>query len=112
MTTTVQANNISRKITSGYVQTSDAISYWESIIDVLKAKHITEVKEISPVLAEKYQFDMYGLFQELGVPDSHIYPHIRVNDYASTNDYYGEKLRISMLDQYTLELYISRFLQR
>jgi hypothetical protein len=112
MTPYVQTNNLSRTINTGFTLTSEIVTYWESMIDVLKAKHTNGTKEITPVMAEKYQFDMYGLFLELGIPQSHIYPHIRVNGYASSNDYYGEKLRILILDPYILEQYISLFLQK
>ena len=110
MTNYVQENNISRRLNSGYVMTSTLIGRWNSVIDMLAAKHIVEHRGVSPAIAEKYKGDMYGMFRELGVPDSHIYPHIRVNGYLSSTDYYGEILVINILDKYVLEQYITLFL--
>jgi hypothetical protein len=110
MTQYVQNNNISRRLASGYVMTSDLIGRWNTVLDTLSNKHIVEHRGISPAVAEKYKGDMYGMFRELGIPDSHIYPHIRVNGYLSSMDYYGEILVINILDNSVLEQYIRLFL--
>jgi len=106
---TVREKNIALSLYANPTVTSDLIKQWNNIIPILERKYIVDVKEISPVLAEKYRLDMYGLFQELEIREQHIYPHIRVNGYLSSADYLGEILRIKILDAYVLDDYIRRF---
>lgn len=109
MTPYVQTNNISRALITNYTLTTTMMGRWNSVVDILGSKHIVENRPVDPAIINKYVGDMYGLFKELNVPDSHIYPHIRVNGYVSSSDFYGEILNIKILDQTVLEAYIGLF---
>lgn len=102
--------NISEKINTNTVIDSDLIGRWNGVIEILSDKHVVKTIDISPVLAEKYKFDLYGLFSnEISIPNEHIYPHIRVNGYDCSNSYDGKKLQLKILDSNIVTNYYKLF---
>lgn len=86
------------------------VKKWNSIKPILKYKYVAAVNEVTPLYAEKYKHDLYGLFKiYFGISDQYVYPHIIVNDFDSSYDYNGNKLRFRMLDNSKLNYYISLF---
>lgn len=101
--------NLSNRINKDLVTTSSIIGSWNAVIASLEDS-VVNVVEIKPTIAEKYRFDMAGLFKEVfNMSENYIYPHIRINGYNSSDDYYGEKLNIIMLDYNKLDEYITQF---
>ena len=94
------SNSLSNSISVNKVVTKSIVYKWNSIKDLLISKHLlSSPYVISAVVAEKYKFDLYGLFRnELNLPDYQIYPHILVNGYTCSTDYYGERLAFKLID--------------
>ena len=88
------------------------MSRWDSIRDVLKYRYIVGQKDITPVQAEKYRGDIYGLFRnELNIVHEYVYPHMIVNGYLSPYDYGGEILTFDIIDIDALRTYYSLFIK-
>jgi len=87
----------------------DMVLKWNSVINTLAKSAIHNTIEISPVMAEKYKFDMDGLFREYSIPPEFVYPHIRVNGYYSSQDYDSFKLRLDILDVKVLDSFYRMF---
>lgn len=86
------------------------MSKWNSIRQVLKSKYIASQAEVKPMVAERYRFDLYGLFKhELMIDELFIYPHMIVNDYDCSNNYDGGRLRFNILQPSILETYYRLF---
>lgn len=91
--------NISNTIDLSDVMTVDLMNNWNVVTSVLIDKHLEREIEITPTIAAKYTFDMYGLFlNELGIQPELIYPHIRVNGYSSSSEYEGINKYIKLID--------------
>lgn len=102
--------NISNNIKINKLSDIELINKWNLITDTLIKKHIVREIEISPVMADKYKFDLFGLFRnEINIPIEHIYPHIRVNGYDSSNCYDGGKLRLKIIDANIINNYYKLF---
>lgn len=98
-------NNLSYSVTDRTL-----IAKWNSLKDILLSKHIVNEISISPVAAEKYKFDLYGLIRaELGIQENQIYPHMIVNGYTSSYDYNGELLRFKIISSDVLVKYYRMF---
>lgn len=96
---------------SSYIS-KDLVYKWNSVKPNLIANHIVSQSTVSPVAAEKYKFDLYGLFKhEISLPDNQIYPHMIVNGYTSSWDYYGERLSFSIIDGDILNKYYRLFIK-
>ena len=92
--------------TDTYIISKDLVMEWNRIKLMLMTKYIVTSKEATPVQAEKYKFDLYGLFRDiLQIPEQYIYPHIICNGYDSSQCYTGDKLRFDILDNPTLMKY-------
>ena len=79
---------------------------WQRVKPILELKHITSVREITPLYAEKYKFDLHGLFRDILMIDkTFIYPHIIINGYDSSTCYDGNRLKFSMLSLMALTKY-------
>lgn len=99
--------NLSNEITASNLS-ADLITKLNTVISTLRDKHVSKEITITPVIAEKYRFDMHGLFQnELSMIDEFIYPHIRVNGYNCSNSYDGELLKIKIIDEAILKHYLA-----
>lgn len=86
------------------------IMRWNSLTNLIREKMIIAYKEIEPVIAEKYIFDFYGLLKnEFNMQDVYIYPHIIGNGYFSSTEYNGNLLRIALLDEERLSIYVELF---
>lgn len=107
------ASNLASRINSSInYQDEYLIKKWNSIKQIIKDKYITSTNEISPIYADKYKFDLYGLFsQYFMIPEQYIYPHIIANDYDSSSDYDGSKLRFKILDTKELNYYYKLFVK-
>lgn len=104
---------INKNIITTTTLTYDLIFKWDSIRSVLQEKYIISEKEITPVQAEKYRNDLFGLFQnELSIQKQFLYPHMIVNGYDSPSNYAAEKLRFSILDSKQLKIYHMLFLKK
>ena len=100
-------NSIADKIGSGYNSLDrNLVAKWNSIRDILRTKYVTTEMSVNTVAAERYKFDLYGLFlNEFNIPTIQIYPHMIVNGYMSSYDYYGELLRFKIIDGNILRQY-------
>lgn len=88
------------------------LAKWNSIRDLLLEKHIATTVSVSVVDAEKFKFDLHGLFKfSLNMADYEIYPHMIVNGYTSSTDYNGELLRFKIINSNTLNTYYRMFLR-
>ena len=88
----------------------DMIKKWNSVKAILKDKHVLSYEEIKPIYANKYKYDLYGLFQEVfNIPKEYIYPTIIVNGFDTLTDYDGNTLRFKRLDIVALNKYYQRF---
>ena len=86
------------------------IKSWNQAMEIMKIKLNTGTKEISPQLAEKYKFDLYGLFYtEFNIPKQLIYPNIRLNGYDSSYCYDGKKLRFKLFESSGLSNFLTSF---
>lgn len=92
------------------LQDHDLIAKWNGLKDILRLNHIVTETTISQLAAEKYRFDLYGIFKnELSLPEFQIYPHFIVNGYTSSYDYYGEILRFKIINGDVLTKYYRMF---
>ena len=90
----------------------DLIREWNNIKVLLQLHHISGIREITPLYAEKYKFDLWGLFRDtMYIPEIYIYPHIIVNDYDSSASYHGDKLRFAIIDNTVLQTYHKLFVR-
>lgn len=102
--------NLGSKITTAQLSKS-MMQKWNTIRPILKYDHTNNIEEVKPVYAEKYKFDLYGLFREVfSIPEEFLYPHMIVNDYDCPTDFTGERLRFRKLDANVLQGYYRRFL--
>ena len=86
------------------------IKSWNQSLEILKIRIKTGIKEITPQLAEKYKFDLYGLFyNEFNIPKIMIYPNIRLNGYDSSYCYDGKRLRFRLFESSGLADYATAF---
>lgn len=86
------------------------VNNWNTVIPILKTKYLSTVHEITPVQAEMYRNDLYGLFKHvIGVQDKFIYPHIRVNGYDTSWNYDSKKLNFALISGEALDKYYTRF---
>lgn len=104
--------NISRLIPIN-TNSEKLIEDWNNVIYDLLTNHVTNEVSISPVLAEKYRFDLEGLFlNEFNIQQEHIHPCIRVNGYDSSNSYDGGKLNFMIVDSNMLTTYYRMFTRK
>ena len=103
--------SIASEIGSGYgTLDRSLVAKWNSIRDILRTSHISTELSVNTVAAERYKFDLYGLLRnELNIPTMQIYPHMIVNGYMSSYDYYGELLRFKIIDGNVLRQYYRLF---
>lgn len=106
----IEPENIASKIiTFNYID-KKLMYKWDTLRFVLREKYIVAEKDITPVQAEKYRGDLYGLFiNELYVPKHFTYPMLIVNDYSSFVDYDAKKLKFNLLDFTILTTYYNLF---
>jgi len=104
-------NRLSDSInTTSYTNDERTVNNWNNVIGIFISKYITRTIDVSPVVADKYRFDLYGLFSnELNIPEEHIYPHILANGYMCSNEYDSKKLRFVLLDTTMLNNYSKLF---
>lgn len=83
---------------------------WQRVKLILMRNHVVSVKETTPLYAEKYKFDLWGLFRDVFFIDTpYIYPHMICNGYDSSNIYNGNQLRFNILDNNILTTYYKLF---
>lgn len=58
--------------------------------------NIQEVKEVSPVDANRYEYDFYGLLRYLAIPIPYHWITMRVNGLMSPNEYRKNMLTIKI----------------
>lgn len=105
-------NSISKLILQNKIIPKSVFDKWNSVKYYLIENHVAGETEISPVNAEKYRFDLYGLFNNvLFIQPEYIYPHIIVNGYTSSYDYNAELLRFKILDTTVLSSYYRLFMK-
>lgn len=105
--------SISNNIDIATPLTKDMVIKWSTIRSVLQENYVITTKEISPVQAEKYKNDLFGLMaNELSIPKEYLYPHMLVNGYDSPSSYGGERLRFDILDPRQLKIYHMLFLNK
>lgn len=86
------------------------IAKWNTVKDILNNDHIVSEIAVKTTDAEKYRFDLYGLIKNnFSIPEYQIYPHMIVNGYTSSYDYYGERLRFKIINGETLNKYYRMF---
>lgn len=84
----------------------DLMIEWNRIKLLLMTKYVVTTKTITPLNAEKYRFDLWGLFRDIiQIPETYIYPHIICNGYDSSQCYDGGRLTFDILDNPTLMKY-------
>ena len=105
--------NLASSITNAEnIQDEYLVKKWNTIKSIIKTRYVVSINEISPVIAEKYKFDLYGMFKNyLSIPEHYIYPHIIANDYDSSNEYDGSRLRFKILDTKELGYYYNLFIK-
>lgn len=110
----IKATNLGQTMSKApSILTQDLMIKWHSIKPILKKKYITSSITITPVQAEKYKFDLEGLFsQYIGIEPRFIFPNVIINDYDSYNTYYGEKLTFNILDTSILDQYYKLFMKK
>lgn len=59
-------------------------------------KNIEEFKTISPIDANRFEYDFYGLLRNLAVPVQHHWITMRINGYSSPSEYKKDKLTIKI----------------
>lgn len=102
--------SISDKLSNKVTFENKLLGKWETIIPLLKEKHVTNTTDITARAAEAYVGDLIGLFKnELHIPEEYIYPHIRVNGYNSGYDYDSNKLTFKLIDNEVLGSYLRLF---
>lgn len=105
------SNSISNNINKSTVTEKHIYIKWNTLKHVLLTKHVATTTEITPVDAEKYKFDLYGLMRNvLGIPDNLVYPNMICNGYACSTHYSGELLRFKILDSAVLSTYYRLFM--
>lgn len=106
-----QVKNLSEYITSDdFTIGKELIKQWNTITFILRDKYTLATSKITPPYAEKYKFDLEGLFKEyFKIENKFIYPHIIANGYTSSWDYHGEKLEFRLLDTNMLNIYYKIF---
>lgn len=105
------AVSIGKNINISTALTNKIVFKWDSVRSVLQEKYVITTKEVTPVQAEKYKNDLFGLLKnELSIPNEFLYPHMLVNGYDSPSAYGGEKLRFKILDPKQLKIYRMLFL--
>lgn len=99
--------NVNEMITTSPLRWSHHImKEWQRIKPILELKYIVSVRETTPLYAEKYRFDLYGMLRDIFfIDETFIYPHIIVNGYDSSTSYDGNKLRFSIINPQILVTY-------
>lgn len=88
------------------------INAWNQAMEILKITLATATKEITPQQAEKYKFDLEGLFyNEFRIPRGVIYPNMKLNGYDASYCYDGKKLRFKIFESGGLSKYYSAFIK-
>lgn len=107
------AKNLADEITSSInMQDEYLVKKWNTLKPILKSRYVVSINEIGPLIAEKYKFDLWGMFKNhLYIPEQYIYPHIIANDYDSSNEYDGSRLRFKILDMKELGYYYKLFIK-
>ena len=91
---------------SPLLQSKHIMKEWQRVKPILELNYIVSEKEVTPLYAEKYKFDLYGLFRDILLIDkTFIYPHIIVNGFNSSVDYDGSRLRFSIIAPMVLVKY-------
>ena len=103
---------LSNNISTVFPLTKKLMYRWDSVKTILKENYITGEKEITPVQAEKYRGDLFGLLQnELNISQEYLYPHMIVNDYSSPTGYNGERLRFQIINIEQMRTYYRLFIK-
>lgn len=87
---------------------SAGVDKWFNMRHLLN-NYVVATNVISPTEAEKFKFDLAGLFKiKFEMKEELILPHILVNGYNSSTEYNGDRLEFKFLDYGSLQTFISR----
>jgi len=85
------------------------IDKWESVLNNLVTNHIANTIRLDGALTYKYRFDFEGYLISQGINKEFIYPHIRANNFNSSQDYDGSVMDVVLLDNSILAEYLDLF---
>ena len=101
---------LSKYISLSNIRSEKMINSWNQSMDLLKRVLGTTTKTITPQQAEKYKFDLDGLFyNEFQIPKELIYPNMKLNGYDASYCYDGKKLSFLIFDGQGLNDYYTAF---
>lgn len=94
-------------------QNESVIEMWNNIIPMVRNTLDYIPNEISIAVAERYRFDLYGLFvNELKIPDEFIYPNFLINGYVSSDEFKGDKTKFLTANLVQLSKYLDVYQQQ
>lgn len=94
-------------------QNESVIEMWNNIIPMVRNTLDYIPNEISIAVAERYRFDLYGLFvNELKIPDEFIYPNFLINGYVSSDEFQGDKTKFLTANLVQLSKYLDVYQQQ
>ena len=94
-------------------QNESVIEMWNNIIPMVRSNLDYIPNEISIAVAERYRFDLYGLFvNELKIPDEFIYPNFLINGYVSSDEFQGDKTKFLTANLVQLSKYLDVYQQQ
>jgi len=71
---------------------SGMMNVFEDHMTYFRTHPLTQYKEVDPALAYQYEYDLRGLFQELGISQHLHYLVMRMNGFNTYNDKLGDML--------------------
>lgn len=84
--------------------TYEDVKMWNNFKYLIDNEANYTIETIENATAEKYAYDLYGLFLNFFKIDrKYIYVHMLVNGYTSSHDYDGEKLSFKILNLQAVE---------
>ena len=94
-------------------QNESVIEMWNNIIPMIRNTLDYIPNEISIAVAERYRFDLYGLFvNELKIPDEFIYPNFLINGYVSSDEFQGDKTKFLTANLVQLSKFLDAYQQQ
>ena len=84
--------------------TYEDVKMWNNFKYLIDNEANYTIESISNAIAEKYAYDLYGLFlNHFKIDRQYIYIHILVNGFTCSHEYDGEKTAFKLLNLQAVE---------
>ena len=76
----------------------------------IRERGLLKQHPMADIYCSIYQGDFYGMLQHLGVPDASYRLNTEFNGFHSSNDYRGEQILVSIIDEEFIETLFKNFI--